>query len=169
MRRLSLLLASALFLGACGSGGSPLPRPGTPESAVSPSADGLFGTGTASIETVNGVVSLDVEVATTDEARERGLMGRTELPEGHGMVFLFPDEEPRAFWMKDTLIPLSIAYFDAHGSIVSILAMDPCDLPTCPLYPSGGPAKGALEVPLGYFALLNVRVGDVVTVQVATR
>ena len=61
-------------------------------------------------------------------------MGRTTLPADAGMVFVFSEDSPRPFWMKDTLIPLSIAFYAGDGRILRILDMEPCDADPCPLY-----------------------------------
>lgn len=105
-----------------------------------------------------GADTVTVELAETAAERERGLMNRTEVPEGTGMLFIFQDEEPRAFWMKDTHVPLDIAYLDSELRIVSIHQMEPLDTNT---YPSGGPAMFALEVRQGWFADHGIEAGDV--------
>lgn len=94
-------------------------------------------------------VVFKVEVADTPETRGLGLMHRTELPPGTGMLFIFEEEKPLSFWMKNTLIPLDIFYFTATGALVSRTTMTPCRSDSCPSYPSEGPAKYALEVPAG--------------------
>ena len=77
-------------------------------------------------------------------------MGQDDLDGYEGMIFRFPSEEHRSFWMRNTSIPLSIAFFDAGGAFVSATDMEPCgDRPDCPSYSSGGPAQFALEVPQG--------------------
>ncbi len=170
MRRLSLLVMLALLGAGCGAGGAAAPTPQEASAtgatgSSSPATPGLFGASTASIETERGVVTFEVEIAVTDDAHQQGLMGRTEMAEDAGMIFVFPDEQVRAFWMKDTLIPLSIAFYDADGVIVSIKDMEPCDQPSCPLYSSDVPAVGALEVNAGAFERAGVAVGDRVTVE----
>jgi uncharacterized membrane protein (UPF0127 family) len=163
MRRLSVVLAVLLLTApACDRAGESAPDP-TPSSPAF-TLPSLFGRGTATIEVPDDIVTLEVEIARTDEAHQRGLQGRTSLPSDSGMVFLFPDEQPRRFWMKDTLIPLSIAYFRADGTIVSIRDMDPCTAEPCPLYDSGAPAQGALEVNQGFFEAHGVRLNDVITI-----
>lgn len=77
-------------------------------------------------------------------------MFRESLPEGQGMLFVFDQPMPLAFWMKNTLIPLDILYFDAGGELVSALTMEPCTADPCPSYPSGESAKFALEVSAGF-------------------
>jgi uncharacterized protein len=90
-------------------------------------------------------------VAADVDARRRGLMFREEMPAGTGMVFLFPEDATGGFWMANTLIPLSIAYFRADGTVQTILDMEPCRQDPCPGYPPDGPYRGALEVQQGFF------------------
>jgi len=95
---------------------------------------------------------LNVEIVKTHESRNRGLMGRKKLSQGEGMLFVYEGPEILVFWMKNTLIPLSIAFFDVEKELINILDMDP---PTgFPLhkYRSSSPALYALEVPQGWFA-----------------
>ena len=167
MRRPSLLLTLLLLAGAS-CGGSPAPASSPSASPPGPAASTTgppvaFGRGTVSIETASGPVTFAVEVAETTEAHQRGLMGRRELASDAGMIFVFADEQNRRFWMKDTLIPLSIAYADSTGRIVSIVDMEPCTADPCPLYSSDAPAQFALEVNQGRFDELGVQVGDVIT------
>jgi uncharacterized protein len=114
----------------------------------------------AVIETGDGDVVVQVEVADSDAERTRGLMGRQDLPEDGGMMFVFPEGSTSAFWMKDTLIPLSIAFYDARGRIVRILDMEPCRRDPCPLYDPHASYRGALEVNQGAFRRWGVEVGD---------
>ncbi len=95
-------------------------------------------------------VAVHAEVADTDETRARGLMDREQLDDGAGMLFLFEDAAPRSFWMKNTLIPLDIIFFDAEWKIISIKTMTPCLTDPCPMYSSDGAAKYALEVNAGF-------------------
>lgn len=92
--------------------------------------------------------TLEVEWADTDAKRAYGLMNRATLQ--HGMLFLFEDEQSLNFWMKNTLIPLDIVYFDANGEYVSSTTMTPCIADPCVNYPSEAPAKFALEMPAGF-------------------
>lgn len=96
------------------------------------------------------MLTVTVEIADEPAERERGLMHRTELPEDMGMLFIFEREQPLAFWMKNTLIPLDILYFDAGGQWVSSVTMEPCIKDPCRTYPAEGPAQYALEVNKGY-------------------
>src|SRR5215203_5744197 len=104
-------------------------------------------------------VPIQVEIADTPEERQTGLMGRSALAEEAGMLFVFDHELILWFWMKDTLIPLSIAYIDAEGRIVDIQDMQPLDET---IHPSAEPARYALEVNQGFFEGRGVAVGDVV-------
>jgi uncharacterized protein len=114
----------------------------------------------AIIETDAGGVVVQLEVADTAAEREHGLMGRRELAGNSGMAFVFPEDTTAPFWMKDTLIPLSIAFYDDAGRIVRILDMQPCRRDPCPLYNPHVPYRGALEVNLGAFRKWGVQVGD---------
>lgn len=139
---------------ACQGRSDPAPEaelpPGSPE----------FGSGRALIDTEDGSVLLDVEIAQTDEQRAFGLMKRESLPDDSGMVFLFFEEHSGGFWMKDTLIPLSIAFFDVDGTIVRILDMEPCEEDPCEIYDPGVGFHGALEVNRGAFDGWGVQEGD---------
>ncbi|HLB59291.1 MAG TPA: DUF192 domain-containing protein [Bdellovibrionota bacterium] len=94
---------------------------------------------------------LTVEIANTEESRRTGLMGRKHLPQGHGMLFVFDREDFLSFWMKDTLIPLSIAFFDREKNLIEILDMPVAKTNLPPLFKSASPARYALEVPKGWF------------------
>lgn len=104
-----------------------------------------------------GDVELEVEVVDTQETRGRGLMFRDSLPETQAMLFVFQDYEIRAFYMKNTSIPLSIAYIDDLLVIREIHDMEPFSLES--IF-SARPAKYALEVNQGAFTRLGISVGD---------
>jgi hypothetical protein len=104
-------------------------------------------------------VEVRVEIADEPDEQATGLMNRTALGEDRGMLFVFPSEEDRSFWMKDTLIPLSIAYMDSEGRIVDIQVMKALD-DDPPHYVSAEPARYALEVNKGFFDERGVEVGD---------
>jgi uncharacterized membrane protein (UPF0127 family) len=101
-----------------------------------------------------------VEIAGTPSEREHGLMGRTSLAAKEGMLFTWPEDHEGAFWMKDTLIPLSIGFYAADGRIVRILDMTPCRKEPCDLYDPGIPYRGALEVNQGAFGHWGISEGD---------
>jgi uncharacterized membrane protein (UPF0127 family) len=106
------------------------------------------------------------EFATDDASREHGLMMRTELAADHSMLFVFPDLEPRWFWMKNTLVPLDILYFGADRRLVSMqLDVPPCKADPCPSYPSDAPARYVLELPAGTARRIGVQTGDELTVE----
>jgi uncharacterized membrane protein (UPF0127 family) len=113
-----------------------------------------------SIRTDDGTVSLDVQVADTPEERQTGLMGRESLSPYDGMAFVWEEPVVGTFWMKDTVIPLSIAFWDDDGRIVSILDMDPCTEDPCPTYGPDEPFVGAVEVDRGTFERHGVTTGD---------
>jgi uncharacterized membrane protein (UPF0127 family) len=104
-------------------------------------------------------VVVQVEIADTDAERQRGLMGRTALAEDQGMLFVFGGEQELSFWMKNTLIPLSIAFMDSEGRIVDIQDMKPLD-DDPPHYVSAEPARYALEVNQGFFEERGIKAGD---------
>lgn len=77
-------------------------------------------------------------------------MNRESLAEGHGMLFYFDEPQVLSFWMKNTLIPLDIMFFDAGGQFVSSATMEPCTTPECPTYSSTKEAQVAIEVNKGF-------------------
>jgi hypothetical protein len=102
-----------------------------------------------------------VEVAESQQKQALGLMFRDSLPDGHGMLFIFPAEGFRSFWMKNTRIPLDIMYFDEDLKLVNVAEnAQPCRTRRCPNYPSEGPAKYVLELNAGKAAELGLRPGD---------
>ncbi|MSQ01768.1 MAG: DUF192 domain-containing protein [Myxococcales bacterium] len=106
-----------------------------------------------------GTHVLHVRVADAPKERAAGLMGVTDLAPDAGMVFAYPAASPRFFWMKDTPTPLSIAFCDAKGVIVTIADLEPLDTT---LTPSHQPAMYAVEANKGWFAAHGVAVGDLV-------
>ena len=104
-----------------------------------------------------GPAEVTAEIARTPEERELGLMFRKELADGKGMLFVFDADERLSFWMKNTLVPLSIAYISSDGTIREILDMEPRSLAPVPSQYS---VRYALEVPQGWFSRAGVRVGD---------
>jgi uncharacterized membrane protein (UPF0127 family) len=101
-----------------------------------------------------------VEVASTPQTRATGLMNRFSLQQDHGMLFVFESPQPLAFWMKNTYIPLSIAFVDADGKIVNIEDMQPQDES---VHVSRAPALYAIEMRRGWFASKGITAGDKVT------
>jgi uncharacterized membrane protein (UPF0127 family) len=131
MRFVTLAVVAGLTMGAC-------------------SADELYRLEIASVR-------LRVEVVDTIETRAQGLMFRESMPETHGMLFVFQDVAPRAFYMKNTSIPLSIAFIDERMVIREIYDMEPYSLETVR---SRLPAKYALELNQGAFSRLGITTGD---------
>jgi len=97
------------------------------------------------------------ELAVTTEQRERGLMFRQELAPDGGMLFIYPADRELRFWMKNTSIPLSVAFLDHQGRILNMADMQPFDET---LHRSAGPACCALEVNQGWFAKNGIQTGD---------
>lgn len=107
-----------------------------------------------------GTHALRVEVVSTDADRAKGLMHRTSLGANDGMLFVFDEPAYHSMWMKNTLIPLSVAFIDAQGVILNILDMEPhTETPNM----SAGPSIYAIETNKGWFAGKNVKAGDRVT------
>ena len=107
-----------------------------------------------------GEALLKVEIAAEKKSQDRGLMFRTELPEGRGMLFIYQKPERLSFWMKNTYIPLSIGFFDAEGTLLNIEDMAPYqEGEPLRLFKSKALAVYALEVPQGWFARQNIRPG----------
>jgi uncharacterized membrane protein (UPF0127 family) len=106
-----------------------------------------------------------VEVADDEAERARGLMFRDAMAREHGMLFIHEREEPQAYWMKNTRIPLDILYFDDDRKLVSQQRdVPPCNLGNaCPPYPSNAPARYVLELNAGEAARLGLRDGAVIT------
>ena len=103
-----------------------------------------------------GTDTVFTEVASVPEERERGLMGRTAVPDGTGMLFVFPRSAERYLWMKDTHVPLSVAIFDDSRRIGAIKHMEPLDET---LVDSEIATALLLEVPRGWFAENGIEVG----------
>jgi uncharacterized protein len=112
-----------------------------------------------------GTPVLHVAVATTDRDRQRGLMGVRSLPRDAGMAFVWTEPTTSAFWMKDTPVPLSIAFVDDGGRIVTIREMEPCRAEPCPVYRSDAPFVLAIEANRGWFDRHGVGIGDRATLE----
>jgi uncharacterized membrane protein (UPF0127 family) len=107
------------------------------------------------------VALVKAEVARTPEERNKGLMYRKDLPEGEGMFFIFERDDVLSFWMKNTSIPLSIAFIAYDGRIIDIKDMYPHNETSVH---SSRSARYALEVPQGWFSRAGVQSGDVVKI-----
>jgi uncharacterized protein len=168
------LVATVCLLAACGGGDGDSADPTTTVTAAGTTTEDAPATTEEQttteedeesgplvlIETADGEVEVPVEVADSPKEREVGLMNRESLPADAGMIFLFDEDSTSGFWMKNTLIPLSIAFADAEGTIVSILDMEPCEADPCEIYDPGASYRSALEVNQGAFEDWGVQVGD---------
>jgi uncharacterized membrane protein (UPF0127 family) len=151
VRRTLALAATAVWLGACTTARCPTQQPSTVRFA---------GSGETAI--------LQVEVARTPASWALGLTGTRFLPQDRGMLFRFPGPVSVPFWMKDTRLPLSIAFYGQDGRVVDVRDMEPCRQDPCPLYRSARPFVGAIEANRGYFLRHGIGVGDRVRVRTAT-
>ena len=110
----------------------------------------------------------EVELAMDDAARMRGLMFRDQMAANHGMLFVFEQQGPQSFWMRNTRIPLDIIYFDSALRLVSVaVGAAPCTTQNCPSYPSKGPARFVLELNAGHARRLDLQPGDELTLSPA--
>ncbi len=177
-RAVLVALAAGLLAAGCSSA-STADRADTPASeaasATSPSTDPSgttlvapegFPAGTLTVTRPDGSVEeLRVHVADTPALRQRGLMAVTDPGLGgrDAMVFVFAGDSTSAFWMKDTLLPLSIAWFRADGTYVDQADMDPCPAGTqCPTFGASGAYRYAIEVPLGGLEALGLVEGSTI-------
>jgi uncharacterized membrane protein (UPF0127 family) len=133
---------------------------GTTAAGKEETTSGPSGPSTLVIDASGGKeVRVRVEVADDLAEQAKGLMDRTALGESRGMLFVYPEERELSLWMKNTLIPLSIAFIDSERRIIDIQAMKPLD-DEPPHYVSAEPAQYALEVNQGFFEKSGVKVGD---------
>jgi len=122
--------------------------------------------GLATVKMQIGKRTFTLEVADTSASQEHGLMERDSMPSDHGMIFVFPQEQERFFWMKNTRFPLDIIFVDASGKIVSIHQMRAYDLHTTP---SDAPAKYAIELNAGAAGDAGVQAGDKLNIPPAAK
>jgi uncharacterized membrane protein (UPF0127 family) len=153
--------AALAFAVACGGGGEgngaqDVPTPLLSQEAGSPGDSSQVGSGELVAVRVGGH-EIRVEIADDASERERGLMYRESLPEDQGMLFVYASQQVRSFWMRNTLIPLDIAFIDPDGLIVDVQQMQP---QTDELTTSRYPMMYALEMNLGWFETNGVEVGD---------
>jgi len=111
-------------------------------------------------------VTINVEIADSDEERANGLMFREFLGEDKGMLFVFDDSLPRIFWMKNTLIPLDIIFISEDFRIINIMEAEPCEKEPCEFYYSRGNARYVLEVNNGFSKNFNISVGKLVDIRI---
>lgn len=110
------------------------------------------------IDTASGPHVYQVEMARTDAEREKGLMFRRSMAPDHGMLFDFPGNQPVAFWMKDTYIPLDMIFIGRDGHVVSV-ARDAKPMDET-IIPSNAPTTGVLELNAGAAKAIDLEVGD---------
>ena len=106
-----------------------------------------------------GFHRIDAEVANTAQQRAQGLMQRTQMDQQHGMLFVFSDVAIHCMWMKNTLIPLAVAFLDDAGRILNIAEMKPHSEDN---HCAAKPARFALEMNIGWFSQRGLRTGDVI-------
>ncbi len=154
--RLFYVLSAVLVTGACGpTDEGPDAREGRALLAEQPvSAQPGPPAGYAWV--IFGADTVVAEVAATAEERSEGLMYRDEVPDGTGMLFVFPDNRVRSFWMANTYVALDIGYMDPSFRVVDIIAMEPLVTES---YVSRAPAMYGLEVRQGWFADQGIEVG----------
>lgn len=152
--RPALLAAVATALVACGSSAAPLQ---TVSARGFPLGDLRIG------RSGHTEVQLTVEIADNPKAWEKGLMGVRDLPRDQGMAFVFGSDVNDGFWMKDTLIPLDIAFADAQGHVVDVQHMVPCTADPCPIYYAAQPYTLAVEAGSGVLTGASARAGDSMT------
>jgi len=108
------------------------------------------------IEMTAGFHRIEAEVAATDQNRQLGLMNRKAMPTQHGMLFVFNHDNTHCMWMRNTWLPLSVAFIDASGTIINIEDMQP---QTEDNHCARRPARYALEMNLGWFAQRGIKAG----------
>jgi uncharacterized protein len=140
-----VLTVAVVLIGLVACSGTDAPPPDRPPSTVAfEEADAL----------------LYVEVADDAGEQRRGLSGIEQLPGNEGMAFVWQEPVGSTFWMKDTLIPLSIAFVDETGRVIDVLDMQPCESDPCPTYGVDEPYVLAVEANLGWFDDHGVGAGD---------
>lgn len=107
----------------------------------------------------SGVYIIKAEVAANEAQREQGLMFREKMGQNEGMLFLFGASTSVCMWMKNTLIPLSVAFIDANGKVINIEDMEP---QTTEAHCAKKPAQYALEMNRGWFKQKNIKLGSVI-------
>lgn len=167
----AVALVVALVVAACGGGeasddggvAGPTTVAGRPDGTKEPF--GPFDEGAVEITAPDGTTTCScVLVADTREERAQGLMHVTDLGGFDGMLFVFARPSNASFHMRDTPMPLSIAFFDDRGGVVSTADMAPCLEGDCPSYPAAGPYRLALEVPQGRLGAVGVEAGSVLRI-----
>ena len=143
-------------------------KPAMPPSAPTPAppANPVTGPAQPRLETIKlylGAAELTVEIADENRERQAGMMHRTTMPENEGMLFVFPYPHQSGFWMKNTTVPLSIAYIDPAGRVIEIHDLHP--LNTQPVESRSTRVQYALEVNQGWFAKNGIKPGTVLATE----
>jgi uncharacterized membrane protein (UPF0127 family) len=163
MRRHLLRLCTVAVVAAagCTAGGATPPAPVTETTASITGAESTVPVLVPDLlagldQEVVGLGGADLLVAVADdpETRAQGLMGVTDLGDLDGMLFVLDAAAVTRFWMKDTLIPLDIAFFDDERAFVASFSMEPCTADPCPSYGPDVPVRYAVEVPAGDLPVL---------------
>lgn len=158
-----LVLTPAGLLAACSAGENPSPPAGTAQadSTATQTIDFRVDGQLRLVRDGQTLEQLDIEIADNDSSRARGLMQRNDLPEKSGMLFVFPDESERAFWMANTPLALDLLFIRADGSIHNIRRY------VQPMSPenvtSDGPVMYVLELEAGQSDALGIVEGDTIT------
>ena len=148
LRQLAIAFSFALVMA---------PISATADSSMAP--EGKPQTGLPTIILKAGRQTVRADVASTEPTRQLGLMFRKKMPQQEGMLFVFPQIGYHAMWMRNTLLPLSVAYVDERGVILSIHEMQPL---SDTAHQSAGPARFALEMNAGWFSAHSIKAGDTI-------
>jgi len=141
------MIFAALLLSCCAAAGTSFAQAASPTQAQQ----------LPSTQLRAGMHLIKAEVAKTFEQRQIGLMHRAQLPQNEGMLFVFEEAHPQCFWMKNTLIPLSIAFVADDGTVVNMADMKPMsEQSKC----SAKPVRYALEMNQGWFAKRGIKAGS---------
>lgn len=147
-----VVVAAAAMLAACGGGVGGNVRAALAAAGQEPGP--LPASGKAWV--IFGTDTVLAEVASLPEQRGQGLMGRDSVPDGTGMLFVFPTVEERSFWMKDTRVSLDVAFFDEAYRVIGIMQLEALDET---VVDSGAPTAFALEVRKGWFGEQGIELG----------
>ncbi len=130
--------------------------------------DGYTG-GLVTFRGESGHVSLDAELAVTPQEHSRGLMNRESLADGQGMLFIFSEDSPRSFWMKDTLIPLDMVFVNSSMHVVGVVEnAQPCTASCscqCPRHSSEAPAMYVIEANAGFCREHGIKEGQLIDIE----
>jgi uncharacterized protein len=168
MRRLAVLAAAFLVLalpGCSRDDSATTVDVGAATTAVGTVVPTGFDTVGVKIRDAGGAVhNLCLWLADTSAKQQQGLMSVTDLGGKDGMIFTYDQDTNERFWMFQTVMPLSIAFFDQRGELVSSTEMAPCPgaANTCPTYPAAGPYRDAIEAPAGGLESLGIGPGSAI-------